>query len=358
MSESHATPFPRAHAIAKWLWVVCALIVAMVAVGGITRLTESGLSMANWRPILGSVPPLNEGQWEEAFSLYREKMTAQYEKFSADGDMTLAHFKEIYLWEYLHRLLGRLIGLAYAVPMVWFFVRGGVPGRWKLRLTGGLVLGGLQGVLGWYMVMSGFSNLTTVSHFRLAAHLGLALFVFGYLLWMIFDLRPYWTHRDTNYHKMGGLRRGSLVLLGLLVVQIVYGAFTAGLRAGYMYPSYPKMGRGWVPPNLISEGFGSVPGNLLSNPVAVQFIHRHLGLAVFFGVLALWGFAQRQRLIARQALGFNVLLILVTLQFFLGVTTLTSGMNLVLAVAHQVCACLLLGSLLWMVHALKAPALH
>lgn len=334
--------------VAFWLWLVCTLIVIMVAVGGITRLTGSGLSIADWNPIMGAIPPRSEAEWQAAFDLYKQNARVQYEQFSRNlGEMRLADFQEIYFWEYIHRLLGRVIGLAYAGPMVWFWVRGRVKGslRWKLLL--GLILGGGQGVLGWFMVRSGFADLPRVSHFRLAAHLSMALLLFSYLLWIVLDLNPFWTHRRTNYHSVGRLRRYSLGFLGLLGVQIVYGAFTAGLQAGHMYNTYPLMG---------GRLFPETGWNVLTDPAAVQFVHRHMGLAVVAAVGVLWGFAQRHRLMERQKLGFNLLFACGVLQFVLGLYTLVSGVQLHVAVAHQVMACFLLGSTVLVVHELREPA--
>jgi len=333
--------------VAYWLWLVCTLIVIMVAVGGITRLTGSGLSIADWNPIMGAVPPRNESEWQQAFDLYKQNATAQYEQFSRNlGEMTLPDFQEIYFWEYIHRLLGRFIGLAYALPMIWFWVRGRVKGslRWKLLL--GLILGGGQGFLGWFMVRSGFAELPRVSHFRLAAHLSMALVLFSYLLWIVLDLNPFWTHRKTNYHSVVRLRKYSMIFLGLLALQIVYGAFTAGLQAGHMYNTYPLMGGRFFP---------ETRWNLFTDPAAVQFVHRHLGLAVVAALVALWLFAQTHRLMERQKLGFNLLFLCGVLQFVLGMYTLVSGVQLHVAVAHQVMACLLLGSAVLTVHELIEP---
>ena len=333
--------------VAYWLWLVCTLIVIMVAVGGITRLTGSGLSIADWNPIMGAIPPRNEAQWQAAFDLYKQNAFAQYEQYSRNlGEMTLPDFQEIYFWEYIHRLLGRFIGLAYAIPMVWFWVRGRVKGslRWKLLL--GLILGGGQGFLGWFMVRSGFADVPRVSHFRLAAHLSMALLLYSYLLWIVLDLNPFWTHRKTNYHSVSCLRKYSLIFLCVLVLQIVYGAFTAGLQAGHMYNTYPLMGGRFFP---------ETRWNIFTDPAAVQFVHRHLGLLVVVGLIALWLFAQRHRLMERQKLGFNLLFLCGILQFVLGMYTLVSGVQLHVAVAHQVMACLLLGSTVLVIHELIEP---
>jgi cytochrome c oxidase assembly protein subunit 15 len=336
------------RSIAFWLWLVCTLIILMVAVGGITRLTGSGLSIADWNPIMGAIPPRNEAQWQAAFDLYKSRATTQYEQFSRNlGEMKLSDFQEIYFWEYIHRLLGRLIGLAYAIPMAVFWIRGRVRGslRWKLLL--GLLLGGGQGFLGWFMVTSGFAELPRVSHFRLAAHLSMALLLFSYLLWIVLDLHPFWTHRKTNYHSVARLRKLSIGFLGILSLQIVYGAFTAGLRGGHMHNTYPLMG---------GRLFPDTQWNPLTDPASVQFVHRHLGLLVLAALIALWVFAQYHRLMDRQKLAFNLLFFFGVLQFVLGLHTLMSGVQIHTAVAHQVTACLLLGSAVLAVHELIDPA--
>jgi heme a synthase len=355
MSPSSNTPFPAARRIAVWLWMMCTMIVIMVGVGGITRITESGLSMVSWEPVKGILPPRSAEAWQEAFDNYKVKAGAQFEKFSADREMTLSDYQEIYFWEYAHRVLGRLIGMAYAFPLFYFLIREKIPKVWKFKLWMGLILGGGQGVLGWFMVMSGFADKPYVSHFRLAAHLCMALFLFVYLLWLILDLIPFWTRRRENYEKVSGLRKAMIGFLGLLTLQIVYGAFTAGLRAGYVYNSYPMMGRRFFPDDGIAAQFGSAFRNLFYNPVLIQFVHRHLGLLVLLSVLALWTLGMQKRLMERQKLAMNLLLIFVSLQFVLGIFTLVSGMNIVLAVAHQVCACFLLGSAVMTLHELTPP---
>jgi len=355
MNSPRNAPFPEARQVALWLWMVCTLIVLMVAVGGITRITESGLSMVRWEPVKGVIAPQSEEAWQEAFEEYKLKAGTQFEKFSEDREMTLADYQKIYFWEYTHRVLGRFIGVVYALPMFYFLLRVKMPSSWKLKLWIGLILGGGQGVLGWFMVTSGFADIPYVSHFRLAAHLCMALFVFVYLLWLILDLIPFWTHRRENYLSVKGLRRFTGIFLALLTLQIIYGAFTAGLRAGYVYNTYPLMGKAFFPTDGISETFGSELRNALYNPVFIQFIHRHLGMVVFLTAVALWGVGMKKRLMERQKLAMNLLLITVSLQFLLGIFTLVSGMNIVLAVSHQVCACFVLGSGVMVYHELTAP---
>ncbi len=355
MPNPNVPLFPAARSVALWLWMVCTLIVIMVAVGGITRITESGLSMVNWRPLTGFLPPGNTAEWEAEFEHY--KQTPQYAKFSEElgQDMSLAHFKEIFFWEFVHRVLGRIIGLAYAIPMAVFMIRGMIPKEWRLRLWIGLVLGGAQGVLGWFMVKSGLVDQPYVSHFRLAAHLSLAIFVFAYLLWTVLDLQPFWSHRTTNFYRMGTLRKLTFGYVGLIVVQIFYGAFTAGLRAGYLYHTWPLMGKRLFPEDASpGEQYGVIE-NLFHNPVMVQFIHRNLGILLVALGFALWAVAMGSRLMERQKLAYNAMLIVITAQFTLGVATLLTRMNMVIAVGHQVCACFLVGSLVWVLHELFPP---
>lgn len=346
MDDTLISPGSR-RAVAFWLWMVCTLIVLMVAVGGITRLTESGLSIVNWNPIMGAIPPRDTAEWEEAFEMYRA--TPQFQKFDREhpGGMTLAHFQKIFFWEYIHRLLGRLIGMAYALPFFGFLLFRRVRGRLAVKLWIGLLLGGGQGFLGWFMVKSGLVDRPYVSHFRLAAHLTLALTLFSYLLWIALDLEPFWK-RPARRKGFGGalLLGGSWVLLGLLVLQIVYGAFTAGLRAGYMYNSYPLMGGQFLP---------DTQWNILSDPASVQFVHRHLGLAVFAAMLIYWLLALCIRLPRTQKIGIHLMLGFCGVQFLLGVLTLLTRVHLHTAVAHQVVACLLLGSVIVTVHELTAP---
>lgn len=347
--------FPAARSVALWLWIVCTFIVIMVAVGGITRITESGLSMVNWKPLTGFMPPANEAEWQAEFAHYKE--TPQYVKFSEElgGEMSLAHFKEIFFWEFVHRVLGRVLGLVYAVPLFFFMIRGMIPKGWRMRLWIGLALGGGQGFLGWFMVKSGLVDRPYVSHFRLAAHLSLAIFVFAYLLWTVLDLQPFWSQRTTNFHRLGKLRKCTMGFIGLVILQIFYGAFTAGLRAGYLYNTWPLMGKSFLPSDAHPGELYSLIGNLFSNPVMVQFIHRNFGILLVALGFALWTFAMKSRLTDRQKFAFNGLLVVLTIQFTLGVSTLVSGMNIVIAVSHQVCACFLIASLVWVLHELYPP---
>jgi len=326
------------RAVKRWLYLVAALIVAMVIVGGITRLTESGLSITQWKPISGIVPPLTTGQWQAEFDRY--KQIPEYTAFNQG--MTLAGFKAIFFWEYLHRLLGRVIGLAFALPLLWFAVRRQIPRGYGWRLGALLALGGLQGAIGWWMVASGLSVRTDVSHIRLAVHLLTALFILGGIVWTALDLRVL-EHRPVA--RAARLTVLAAVALGMLAIQLLYGALTAGLDAGYAFASWPLMGDAWFPAGVPML----VPGwtNAIDNPVVVQFIHRWLAFVAAAALLWLAHSAGRGG--ARRA-GLWVAG-LVTLQIALGIATLLSGVRIEIAVAHQANAALLLIAAIAAAHA-------
>lgn len=335
--------FPREKegvgAIQWWLGLVLGMILLMVAVGGITRLTESGLSMVTWEPILGTVPPLNNEQWDYRFEQYK-----QYPEFQQlRPDMTLHEFKVIFFWEYLHRLLGRLLGLVYAVPLAWFWLRGKIPTRLAWPLIIGLGLGGAQGVMGWYMVSSGLVDNPYVSHYRLAAHLGLAFLLFAYLLWILLT-----TLRAAHAEEPASpaARRWAQGLSVLLVAQIVWGAFVAGLNAGYLYNTFPKMQGQWLPPYW--DMLSPVWINLIDNPATVQFIHRLLGTLLVLGTALVWVVLRRDPSIdGRKRSALHLFVLLMLAQFWVGVFTLVLMVPLVLGVLHQVMACLLLGAMVY-----------
>ena len=319
----------RPAAIARWLYAVAALIVVMVVVGGITRLTESGLSITQWKPISGIVPPLGHAQWQAEFANYQR--IPEYRQLNRG--MTLDGFKSIFFWEYLHRLLGRVIGLAFALPLAWFAIRRQIPRGYSWRLSALLALGGLQGAIGWWMVASGLSVRTDVSHIRLAVHLGTALFILGGIVWTARDLTAL---ASNPLARPAPLRPVPALALALLAIQIVFGAFTAGLDAGYAFSSWPLMGDAFFPSGT---PMGSPAWrNAVDNPVVVQFIHRWFAFAAAAGLLWL---AYRTR--ATRAPGIAaVVAALVIAQVLLGIATLLTGVDLVVAVAHQANAALLL----------------
>ncbi|MFW2853536.1 COX15/CtaA family protein [Sphingomonas sp. TX0543] len=327
----------RPAALARWLWCVAALIVAMVVVGGITRLTESGLSITQWKPISGIIPPLNDAQWQAEFSNYQK--IPEYQQLNKG--MTIAGFKAIFFWEYIHRVLGRVIGLAFALPLIWFAFRRQIPRGYGWRLSAILALGGLQGAIGWWMVSSGLSVRTDVSHIRLAVHLLTALFILAGIVWTALDLREQ-THDPLA--RPARLSPPVALVLLLLGAQIMYGAFTAGLDAGYAFSSWPLMGDELFPSNV--QMLTPALSNAIDNPIVVQFIHRWLA---FLAAGGLFWLALR----AGRPAG-NAVVLLVVLQISLGIATLLSGVQIGIAVAHQANAALLLIASVSASHAIGA----
>jgi cytochrome c oxidase assembly protein subunit 15 len=325
-----------------WLLTVSGTILLMVMVGGITRLTRSGLSIVEWRPITGIVPPLNEVEWQQEFDKYRR--FPEYQKMNAG--MSLPEFKNIFFWEYFHRLIGRLIGIIFLVPLLYllFTKRLQKPMIRKTLLL--LLFGGLQGFMGWYMVKSGLVDMPRVSHYRLAAHLILAFFIMEYIMWILLDERKIENNRPTPIHSR--LKSWSLLLLVLIVIQILYGAFTAGLRAGYGYNTFPKMGAHWVPENMFL--FEPWIINFIDNNVTVQFIHRMLGWTVFIATAGLLWFGLKNGVVGEQKRALHSLAGSAFLQFLLGVVTLLTNVSLHPAVLHQLGGVLLLTASVYAYH--------
>ncbi len=332
-------------AIRRWLFICCAMIFAMAVIGAITRLTESGLSIVEWAPITGTLPPLNESEWEQAFTAYQQ--IPQYKLLNAG--MSLAEFKTIYFWEWLHRLWGRLIGLVYALPFFWFLARRQIPHAYQSKLWLGLLLGALQGAVGWYMVSSGLSKLVYVSHYRLALHLSLALVIYSYLLWLAFSLRPVGDTIAARSHS----RRHGWLALACVALTIIWGAFVAGLKAGWVYNTFPLMDGAFLP----DAAWTLEPAwqNFFANTALVQFTHRALGMATGL-VIGLWCWLLWRRGKASQIT--FALAGMVALQIALGIATLLSQVHIVLGTLHQAGAIVLLTLLLWQIYILgprRAP---
>ena len=328
--------------VVLWLLILCAMIMMMVGVGGITRLTGSGLSIVDWKPIMGAIPPLNGAQWIEVFGRYQ--LSPQFKLLN--HNMSLADFKFIYFWEYIHRLLGRGVGVVFLFPWLFFVVSKKVQGKLAGRLLVGFALGGLQGVLGWFMVMSGLVEKPYVSHYRLAAHLSLALLVLSYLFWIVLDLLgPRLAGASSK------LSSAFKSFTSLVCLQIIYGAFTAGLKAGFGYNTFPKMMDHWIAP----EAWGLTPFwmNLLANPAMVQFIHRSIGWCVLVSIVGLYvGVSRNFSVGSVERRAAHWLLLAVFIQFSLGVSTLVLAVPIPLAVLHQMWACVVLLSCLRMNHIL------
>jgi cytochrome c oxidase assembly protein subunit 15 len=330
---------PRPKAIAIWLLVVAALVVLMVSVGGITRLTESGLSITQWKPISGAIPPLNNTAWQAEFDLY--KATGEYRNVTGPAGMDLAAFKFIYFWEWFHRLLGRVIGLVYALPLAWFWVRGAIPQGYKWRLVALLALGGLQGVFGWFMVRSGLAGtMTDVSHFWLSIHLLTALFTLGGLVWTALDLLRL---KKTGAPPARWTKTASWVGL-ILFIQLLLGAWVAGLNAGLASDTWPLMQGRLVPEYDTSRGLFWA---LTHDPYLLHFLHRWWA---WVAVAALVVMARKVKPVQRQAsvaihAAFGT-------QILLGIATVMTGVALWLAVAHQVVGALLVAAFAWGAHVL------
>jgi cytochrome c oxidase assembly protein subunit 15 len=331
----------RPAALARWLLAVALLVLLMVSVGGITRLTESGLSITEWKPVTGAIPPLTEAQWEAEFAAYRQ--IPEYLKVNGPAGMTLADYKFIYFWEWLHRLLGRVIGLAFALPLAWFWVKRAIPAGYKPRLLALLALGGLQGVFGWYMVRSGLSGQSTdVSHFWLSIHLLTALFTLTGLVWTALDLMA--------LHRRAGARQARLTLPalaagGVLFVQLLLGAWVAGLNAGLASDTWPQMQDRFFPQVDWSNG---VFWALTHEPFLLHFLHRWWAWATVIA-LVLLARAVKRAGDRRAAIAIHVAF---GTQVLLGIATVVTGVALWLAVLHQVVGALLVCATAWGAHAL------
>lgn len=334
------------RAIARWLMVCLALVFAMVLLGGVTRLTGSGLSMVTWHPT-GMLPPLTTEQWQAEFDLYRQ--FPEYQQINRG--MSVDQFKRIYWFEYSHRMLGRLIGLVFLLPFLYFWFSRRIRPGLTPRLLLMFVLGGLQGLLGWYMVKSGLVNNPHVSQYRLTAHLTSAILIFGFILWTILGLlspRPYRPLAESTRPRW---RQGSLALTGLVLLTIASGGFVAGLDAGMIFNTFPLMGGALIP-----EGIGALSPwylNPLENLVTVQFNHRWL--AVLTGVLLLaWYWRGRKAFASQPAqTSFKLIGMMVIIQVALGISTLLWQVPVVLGALHQAGALLLFSMLLFNVHALS-----
>ncbi|MBT8310307.1 MAG: COX15/CtaA family protein [Flavobacteriaceae bacterium] len=324
-----------------WLLTGCILIFIMVIVGGITRLTHSGLSISNYKLISGTIPPMNEIEWQEAFDLYK-----QYPEFQKlNSDFTLQDFKDIYFWEWLHRVIGRLIGLVFLIPFFYFLIKKQLSRPTIKKSIILLALGAFQGFLGWYMVKSGLVDRPDVSHYRLAAHLTTAFLTFAYTFWVALDL-IYPERKSVDLKFRNFIRIGLVVLL----VQIIYGAFVAGLDAGFIHNHWPMMSEGKFMHETVHIEQDSLIKNLTEGKSGVQFVHRNLAYFVVILVLLIWWKSRKLQRSNLQTIGINSLLIIVGVQFILGVFTLILQVPVWLGVAHQVGAFFLLSTMTFTLH--------
>ncbi len=324
-----------------WLLTGCVLIFIMVVVGGITRLTHSGLSISNYKLISGTIPPMNETEWQAAFNLY--KQYPEYQKLNTH--FTLQDFKDIYFWEWLHRIIGRFIGVVFFIPFLYFLIRKQLTKSTIKKSVILLCLGGFQGFLGWYMVKSGLVDNPDVSHYRLAAHLTTAFITFAYTFWVALDLM-FPNKKQINIKFRNLIRWG----LTILLIQIIYGAFVAGLDAGFIHNHWPMMSEGkFMHPTVYIEQ-SPVYKNFIEGKSGVQFVHRSLAYIVVLFVFLIWRKSKKLSLTNFQTKGINTLLIIVGIQFLLGVLTILLQVPVWLGVAHQVGAFFLLSAMTFTLH--------
>ncbi len=327
---------------AIWLLTGAVLIYVMVVVGSITRLTHSGLSITDWS-VMGSLPPLSEESWMQHFHKYQESPEYKIKNFG----MSLEEFKSIFWWEYVHRFIGRLIGLVFIVGFMILHFKKKIPQGFYKKILILFVLGALQGLIGWWMVKSGLVDKPTVSHYRLATHLLNAFLVFGFTFWYFLDVLYYKYSFQTSKDEKRYFY-WVLVFFIVLLVQIKYGAFVAGLKAGMFYNTWPKMGNEWFPSDTILV-YDSWLKNFLDVPAGVQFIHRILAIVVVLITIYLWYLSSKHQLKDNQQRAVSWLIYFVTIQFMLGIFTLLYQVPIVLGVLHQTVAFFLYSTALYLI---------
>lgn len=331
-----------------WLLTGCLLLFIMVMVGGITRLTNSGLSMTDWKLITDTFPPTSEEKWNEAFEAY--KTFPEYQKINQfkNGGFTLEDYKFIYFWEWFHRFIGRIIGLVFIIPFIYFLIKKKLDQSTIKKCIVLLLMGGFQGFLGWFMVKSGLVDNPDVSHFRLALHLTFAFITFAYTLWVALDL--IYPERNQAITSLQKIARLALVIL---IIQIIYGGFVAGLNAGLIHNHWPLMSDGQFFHESILLEQSSLFKSLIEGKSGVQFFHRTFAYIVVISIFILYFKSKKNNLNSTQRKGINSLIVLVLLQFFLGVMTLIFHVPLWLGLAHQLVAFALLTAMIFSLHRLS-----
>lgn len=324
-----------------WLLTGCVLIFIMVVVGGITRLTHSGLSISNYKLISGTIPPMNEAEWQEAFDIY--KQYPEYQKLN--NHFTLQDFKDIYFWEWLHRVIGRFIGVVFFIPFLYFLIKKQLTNPTIKKAIVLLILGGFQGFLGWYMVKSGLVDRPDVSHYRLAAHLTTAFITFAYTFWVALDI--IYPNKKAIEKQLRNFIR---ITLGVLILQIIYGAFVAGLDAGFIHNHWPMMSEGKFMHETVYIEQSPIIKNFIEGKSGVQFVHRILAYIVVVLILVIWNKTRKKHLTKDQKNGVNALLLLVGIQFLLGILTIIMQVPVWLGVAHQIGAFFLLTAMTFVLH--------
>ena len=342
-----AMPERRRRWLRRWYYSIALVTLCVLIVGGVTRLTHSGLSMVEWQPILGVIPPLSDADWQTRFEQYQQ--FPEYQKLRQG--MTLQEFKFIFFWEYMHRVLARAIGLVFLIPFAFFLIRRWMPRPLVTRSLALFALGAMQGLMGWLMVASGLVDRPSVSHYRLAAHLSLAFLIFGYAVWLAREMTVDDAVVDIEAARQ--TQRRLFAVGALLGMQIVWGAFVAGLKAGFFANTFPLMGGRLVPATLLEQRPALI--NFIANPAAVQWTHRVLGTLLAIAVFTLFLAERRNpdRQLRRYATGF---LAIVLLQYLLGVLTLLYAVPIALGVTHQTVALILFGTwIMWLHRAMQLP---
>lgn len=334
---THTPPDRSDFLLGTWLLFCAGVVFLMVIVGGITRLTQSGLSMVEWAPLMGVLPPLSLADWQDVFAKYQTSP----EYLEVNFGMSLAEFKKIFWWEYGHRVLGRVIGLLYLFPLLYFWAKGMVPSAWRLRLFGLFLLGGLQGLMGWYMVQSGLADVPRVSQYRLTAHLGLALIIFGFMWWFaLCFLRG----EKSNNEAAASFRRLTILAAATVFIMMLSGGFVAGTKAGYIINTFPKMNGEWVPAGWLA--MQPIWRNFFENAITIQYVHRLLAVLVSAVLLIMCFSALKER----YQTGWQWPLILLVLQVVLGISALLLIVPVALGAAHQAGAVGLFASTLYVAH--------
>lgn len=337
----------RKKVLTYWLATGAIMVFMMVAIGGITRLTHSGLSMTDWHLVVGSVPPLNEQEWQESFNEYQN--FPEYKELNSG--FTLDDYKSIFWWEFIHRLLGRVLGLVFLMPFLFFILKGWLSPKLRNQLFVVFVLGALQAFLGWFMVKSGLVDMPRVSHYRLAAHLVTAFISCLYILWLMFEINY---PKTVNLGQLFSFQKQIIWLLGLTFIQVIYGAFVAGLQAGLVHNTWPLMD-GEV---ISSAVFAMDPMylNFIIGKSGVQFVHRTLAIVIFIWVVVLYVKAVKRLVDPLQIQAIRLMFVFVLIQFGLGITVLLFRVPISLGILHQLCALLLLSSMVFALHRFTAPS--
>lgn len=348
LKDNYNSGLPKG--LIAWLYAGCFIVFAMVVIGGITRLTGSGLSITEWKIVTGTIPPFTHEGWLNEFAKYQQ--TPQFIKINSD--FNLADFKSIYWWEYLHRLVGRMLGFVFIGGFVWFYLRNQISRKLMPKLLVMFLLGAWQGFLGWYMVMSGLVEKTSVSHYRLAIHLINAFFTFGYIFWVAQNLK--YKDNQTPNTSSAGIRKFSILIMVILAVQIIYGAFVAGTHAGQVYNTWPKMNGEWIANTIPMAWHKMGLQSLVEALATIQFIHRTIAFILFCLIIYLWLKRKHIKwsLNSQQILSIQILLIAILIQFVLGVFTLLYHVPVSLGVIHQAGAFFVFAALVQLLNRLYA----